>query len=83
LLGFLPSYSTRAGRYGAEGADHSSTEGAIGSNLEGAAGSFSAGHPDLDKAGFPDAQGATTTTQDVDQGGGSSNGRTSLAKREC
>jgi hypothetical protein len=76
------SSNTRAGRYGAEGAGHSSTEGASGSNPEGATGSFSARHPDLDRAGFPDAEGATTT-QDVDHGGGSSNGRTSLAKREC
>jgi hypothetical protein len=63
-------------------AESSSAEGASGSNPEEATGSFSAGHPDLDRAGFPDAEGATTT-QDVDHGGGSSNGRTSLAKREC
>jgi hypothetical protein len=76
------SSSTRAGHYGAEGVGHSSTEGASGSNLEGAADSFRAGHLDLDKAGFPDVEG-TTTAQDVDHREGSSNGRTSLAKREC
>ena len=75
------SSNTRAWRYGAIGTGHSSTKGASGSNPEVAAGSFSAGHPDLDIAGFPDAKGATAA-QDVDHGGGSSNGRTSLAKRE-
>jgi hypothetical protein len=76
------SSSTRAGRYGAKGTGHSSTEGASGSNPKGAAGSFSVGHPDLDEARFQDAEGVAAA-QDIDHGGGSSNGRTSLAKREC